>query len=112
MKKIFIFVLIILVNFNSVLAKDYVSKNPNYLKRGLVKKVTITKLKNKEAYQIIKDPTGVSPIELIEVFSPKKVTVLIQNIGVIEVEVSLIVIVVDKEWRYLKVVKRELRNQV
>ena len=72
MKKIFIVVLLLLVNFNSVLAKDYVSKNPNHLKRGLLKKVYITKLKNKEAYQIIKDPTGVSPIELIEVFSPKK----------------------------------------
>ena len=72
MKRVFIFALIVLINYNSVLAKDYVSKNPNYLKRGLVKKVTITKLKNKDAYQIIKDPTGNSPIELIEMFSPKK----------------------------------------
>ena len=72
MKKLFIVILIIIINFNSVLAKDYVSKNPNYLKRGLVKKVSLTKLKNKEAYQVIKDPTGTSPIELVEMFSPKK----------------------------------------
>ena len=71
MRKILI-VIIILFPINYTLANDYISKDPNHLSRGSFGKAYVTKLKNKNAYQIIKDPTGVSPIEKVEMFSPKK----------------------------------------
>ena len=66
--------IIILFPINYTLADDYISKDPNYLSRGSFGKAygIIGKLKNKNAYQIIKDPTGFSPIEEVEMFSPKK----------------------------------------
>ena len=56
---------------------EIVSKNPKYLKRGSgYNEAHIANyLKNeldKHNYTIIKDPTGTSPIELIENFSPRK----------------------------------------
>ena len=64
--------IIILFPINYTLANDYISKDPNHLSRGSFGKAYVTKLKNKNAYQIIKDPTGFSPIEEVEMFSPKK----------------------------------------
>ncbi len=65
--------IIILFPINYTLANDYISRDPNYLSRGSFGKAygIIGKLKNKNAYQIIKDPTGFSPIEEVEMFSPK-----------------------------------------
>ena len=66
--------IIILFPINYTLANDYISKDPNYLSRGSFGKAygIIGKLKNKNAYQIIKDPTGFSPTKEVEMFSPKK----------------------------------------
>ena len=66
--------IIILFPINYTLADDNISKDPNHLSRGSFGKAygIIGKLKNKNAYQIIKDPTGFSPIEEVEMFSPKK----------------------------------------
>jgi hypothetical protein len=66
MKKIFFLILVYLLNTEFLLAKDYISKNPNHLKRGLIGKVYIKKYENKNIYKIINDPTGTSPIEKIE----------------------------------------------
>ena len=71
MRKILILI-IILFPINYTLANDYISKDPNHLSRGSFGKAYVTKLKNKNAYQIIKDPTGFSPIEEVEMFSPKR----------------------------------------
>ena len=63
MKKLIIFYInIIYFLMTSIVFAGVVSKNPNYLKNEL----------DKHNYTIIKDPTGTSPIELIENFSPRK----------------------------------------
>ena len=56
---------------------EIISNNPEYLKRGngYNKAHIANYLKNeldKHNYTIIKDPTGTSPIELVENFSPRK----------------------------------------
>ena len=63
----------------SVVFADYeiISKNPSYLKRGpgYSKAKIVNYLKkelHKANYSIIKDPTGSSPFELVENFSPRK----------------------------------------
>ena len=62
-----------------VVFADYeiISKNPSYLKRGpgYSKAKIVNYLKkelHKANYSIIKDPTGSSPFELVENFSPRK----------------------------------------
>ena len=63
----------------SILLADYkvVSKDPNYLKRGTgysEAKIAnyLKNEKHKANYSIIEDPTGSSPIKLVEKFSPMK----------------------------------------
>ena len=61
----------------SVTFADVISKDPNHLKRGKGwNKAKIANfLKNeldKHNYTIIKDPTGTSPVELVENISPRK----------------------------------------
>ena len=76
MKKIFFLILVYLLNTEFLLAKDYISKNPNYIKRGsLWGKAYIANYRKtikKHNYTIVKDPTGTSPIEIVEKFAPRK----------------------------------------
>ena len=58
-------------------ANDYLSRDPNYIDRGKlwgnahISNFTKNEL-SKHNYKVKKDPTGLSPINLIEDFSPKK----------------------------------------
>ena len=76
MKKIFFLILVYLLNTEFLLAKDYISKNPNYIKRGslwgLATVANYHKNSKKHNYTIVKDPTGTSPIEIVEKFAPRK----------------------------------------
>jgi len=77
MKKIVLLVIACIFLNNSIsIAKEYLSKNPNYIKRGMFGKVYIANYLKKEIdkhnYKIIEDPTGKSPIKIIESFSPRK----------------------------------------
>ena len=76
--KIF-YILITFFMMGSVLFADneIISKDPSYIKRGPgYSKAKIANYLKKEVskanYSIIKDPTGTSPIEIIENFSPRK----------------------------------------
>ena len=77
MKKIILFIITYLLLGASIsLAKDYLSKDPNYIKRGsLWGKTSVSNFKKKELnrhnYRIIKDPTGTSPFDIVESFSPR-----------------------------------------
>ena len=76
MKNIFFLILVYLLNTEFLLAKDYISKNPNYIKRGslwgLANVANYHKNSKKHNYTIVKDPTGTSPIEIVEKFAPRK----------------------------------------
>ena len=76
MKKIFFLILVYLLNTEFLLAKDYISKNPNYIKRGSLwgsaHVANYHKNSKKHNYTIVKDPTGTSPIEIVEKFAPRK----------------------------------------
>ena len=76
MKKIISLIIIIILTPNISSAKNYISKDPNYLKRGnLFGEAAIANFKknelNKHNYRIILDPTGTSPFKKIESFSPR-----------------------------------------
>tara|TARA_B100001971_G_C18108990_1_gene493144 strand:- start:60 stop:884 length:825 start_codon:yes stop_codon:yes gene_type:complete len=77
MNKAFI-LFIIIYSLTTVVssAKDYISKNPNYIKRGSLwgsaHVANYHKNSKKHNYTIIKDPTGTSPIEIVEKFAPRK----------------------------------------
>ena len=77
MKKILCYLSIFFLNFTLGNAKDYLSKDPNYLNRGkLFGKASIANYLKEELdkhnYKVILDPTGTSPFKKIESFSPKK----------------------------------------
>lgn len=77
MKKIILFIITYLLLGASISsAKEYLSKDPNYINRGsLWGKTSISLYKKKELnrhnYRIIKDPTGTSPFDIVESFSPR-----------------------------------------
>ena len=77
MKKIILFIITYLLLGASISsAKEYLSKDPNYINRGsLWAKTSVSNFKKKELnrhnYRIIKDPTGTSPSDIVESFSPR-----------------------------------------
>jgi len=76
-KKIILFIITYLLLGASISsAKEYLSKDPNYINRGsLWAKTSVSNFKKKELsrhnYRIIKDPTGTSPFDIVESFSPR-----------------------------------------
>ena len=77
MKKIILFIITYLLLGASISsAKEYLSKDPNYINRGFLwGKTSVANFKKKELnrhnYRIIKDPTGTSPFDIVESFSPR-----------------------------------------
>ena len=77
MKKIILLTItFFLLNTSVSVAEEYLSKDPNYINRGFLwGKTSVANFKKKELnrhnYRIIKDPTGTSPFDIVESFSPR-----------------------------------------
>ena len=78
MKKIILFIITYLLLGASISsAKEYLSKDPNYINRGsLWGHTSVSNYKKNERhkhnYRIVIDPTGTSPFKKVEKFSPRK----------------------------------------